>query len=145
MYLASPQQYQVVQTGVQSSVQLNGKYSGQKSLFFPKQENPRILISSLFQRRFGGKYEENRKKSWKIGAQRENFRDFDIIQSKMGPKCRKIPHFRHFLRNISNFFLYVQAYFFLVFQKAYLFPQGGGLPARIFTIVPWFSTTFRYL
>ena len=44
----------------------NGKYSGQKSLFFPKQKNPRILISSLFLRRFGGKIEENRKKIGKL-------------------------------------------------------------------------------
>ena len=38
----------------------NGKHYGQKSLSFPKQENPKILISSLFLRRFGGKIEENR-------------------------------------------------------------------------------------
>ena len=46
-----------------------GKYYGQKSLFFPKQENPRILISSLFLQCFGGKIEENRKKNlenWRI-------------------------------------------------------------------------------
>ena len=38
--------YEIMKIGAE--YHSNGKYSGQKSLFFPKLENPRILISSLF-------------------------------------------------------------------------------------------------